>query len=204
MGFIPTVGAVRVDIQCIDAGQQIHNVIWATREAAWTDVERAALASAIETWWTTSIAPLLRGACLLTQITVVNQDTQNAPSTVRVVNPQISGTDSGADAPLHMACCATLRTELRGRNYRGRFYLGGIGGSKLLDQIKFTTTFVSNVITAMTALKTVIDGLGAIWVVVSHYLNKTARANGVKTPITAVSVDQYVDSQRRRLGLRGV
>lgn len=202
--FIPTAGAVRVDIQFIQGAQQIHNVIWCTREAAWTQAEREALADAIKTWWDTSAKTYFRGDFGLQMITVVNQDTQNAPSTQLVVSPVIYGGASGTSLPNHTAAVATLRTEFRGRSYRGRMYLGGIPASAINDTITFTTTFIANVLTALAALKTAIEALGAVWAVVSHFTNKLPRASGLKTPISAISMDSYIDSQRRRLGLRGV
>jgi hypothetical protein len=42
------------------------------------------------------------------------------------------------------------------------------------------------------------------WVVLSKFFAKNPRSTAVATPITAVSADQYLDSQRRRLTGRGV
>lgn len=204
MGFIPTPGAVRVDIQGLYAGQQIHNIIWCSREAAWTQTEREGLATAIETWFNTTGKGLFNTGYQLTQITVVNQDTQNAPSTVHVLAAPIAGTVATAGDPTNVACCATLRTDFRGRSYRGRMYLGGISSGDVANATQFTTAFIARVISALAALKTAIEALGALWVVVSHFTNKVARAAGLKTEITGAAVDQYIDSQRRRLGQRGV
>lgn len=204
VGFIPTVGAVRVDIMFTLAGQQIHNIIWAAREAAWTQAQREALAEAIETWWGAELKSKMSSQIALAQITVVNQDTASSPSSVRVVSPTIPGTNVNPAVTAGTALCATLRTDLRGRNYRGRMYLAGLPRTEMNDAVSTGTGILAQIIAALMALKTVIEGLGAVWVVVSKWLNKVPRAGGTKTPITAVSIDQYVDSQRRRLGLRGV
>ncbi|HEY9758907.1 MAG TPA: hypothetical protein V6C97_27305 [Oculatellaceae cyanobacterium] len=204
MAFIPTAGAVRTDMQFLLNNQQVHNIFWFSREANWTEAEREALNDALKTWWDTTGKTYFSGQLVLTQITTVNQETASAPSSTLIVSPGIAGTVSGATVPTHTACCATLRTDLRGRSYRGRTYLGGVPSGGLADNLTFTTTFVANVITALTALKTAIEALGAVWVVVSKYTNKIPRAAGTKTPITAIAVDTYIDSQRRRLGGRGV
>jgi hypothetical protein len=204
MAFIPTAGAVRVDIQFVQTGQQIHNIIWARREAAWTQTEREGLADAIETWWTTTARSHFTNNIALSQITVVNQDAFNSPSTVHVVSPTVAGTVAQNSVPTNAALCATLRTDLRGRSFRGRMYLAGWSQTEMNNAITATTTLIANLIADLVALKGVIDALGAIWVIVSKWSNKVPRAAGLCTPITAVSMDQYIDSQRRRLGLRGV
>lgn len=204
MQFIPTAGAVRTDIQYSLAGQQVHNVIWCSRDAAWTQAQREALNDAIAAWWNVTAKTLRNQAMSLVQITTVNQDTQNAPSSTLVLAPPVPGVGLGTPLPNNAALCATLRTDLRGRSYRGRQYLAGYQTTAMADAVTWITMIIADAITALGALKTAIDALGAVWVVVSHFTNKVARAQGLKTPITAVSVDAYIDSQRRRLGLRGV
>lgn len=204
MAFIPTAGAVRTDIQFAHQGQQVHNIIWASRDQAWTQAEREALNAAISSWWSTSAKAYFEPHMLLQMITSVNQDTQSSPSSTLVVTPAVAGTMGAQGLTTGVSLCATLRTDLRGRNFRGRMYLGGIPSGAFGDATTAVLSHVTNLLTALTALKTAITALGAVWVVVSKYTNKIPRAQGLKTPITAISMDQYWDSQRRRLGLRGV
>jgi hypothetical protein len=204
MVFIATAGAVRVDLQHLHAGQQVHNVIWATRDSSWTQAQREALNTAIAGWWDTNAKNLCHSSMALTQVQTVNQDTANAPASTLVIASPSSGTRTGGAQGSNVACCVTLRTDLRGRNFRGRYYLGGIDLSALASAIQYTTGFLTSVLTTFGALKTAIDALGALWVVVSHFTGNIARGSGLKTPVTAISVDSYLDSQRRRLGLRGV
>lgn len=204
MAFVATPGCVRVDIQFVHQGQQVHNIIWCKREAAWTDAQRDALASAIEAWWNVSAKTNHSNTFALVGIEVVNQDAQNSPATVHVVSPASPGTLGTAFAPSGTALCATLRTDLRGRSYRGRMYLGGLPGSAVVDPIATSVGYIANLIAELVALKDAIEALGAIWVIVSKFVNHLQRAAGLPTAITAISMDQYFDSQRRRLGLRGV
>lgn len=204
MAFIPTPGAVRVDIQFSATGQQVHNVIWAYRDGAWTEAQRLALADAIVAWWGASAKQYFPTTTALTQVTVVNQESASAPASTRIVSPAVPGTSAGGALPNNVSTCATLRTDSRGRNFRGRMYLGQVSASSSTDAISMTAGWVANIVTMLSALKTAIEALGALWVVVSHFTNKVPRAAGLKTEITAVSADQYYDSQRRRLGLRGV
>lgn len=204
MSFIPTAGAVRTDMQFSCAGQQVHNIFWFSRDAAWTQAEREALNTALAAWWNVSGKQNFASAIALTQITTVNQDANNAPSSTLIVSPAVAGTNVAAAAANNVSLCTTLRTALRGRSYRGRTYFGGISSLSVQDAITFTTQTLTNFVTMMTALQTAVTALGAVWVVVSKWINKVPRAQGLKTPITAISADQYIDSQRRRLGLRGV
>lgn len=204
MAFIPTPGAVRVDIQFTATGQQLHNVIWCYRDSAWTEAQRQALADAIAAWWGASAKQYFPTTTALTQVTVVNQEASNSPATTLVVSPAVPGTSAGGALQNNVSTCATLRTENRGRSFRGRMYLGQVSASSVVDAISMSAGWVANIVTMLSALKTAIEALGALWVVVSHYTNKIPRAAGLKTEITAISADQYYDSQRRRLGLRGV
>lgn len=203
-GFIPTVGAVRTDIQFQCGNQQIHNVLWFSREANWTQAEREALNDAIEAWWSTSAKQYFATDMALTQIKTVNQESASAPASTLIVTPAVAGTVSGGALPNNAAVVATLRTDQRGRNYRGRMYLGGLAKTATDSPLGIPGSVVANLLTALAALKTAIEALGAIWVVVSHFLAKAPRAQGLKTPITGISMDNYIDSQRRRLAGRGV
>lgn len=203
MTFIPTPGAVRVDIMYLMSGQQVHNIIWVSRDAAWTQAEREALNTAVHTWWTaqksnwaTSIA--------LAQVTSVNQEAFNSPSSTLIVSPPEAGTGAGVGPSNGTALVATLRTDLRGRNYRGRMYIAGHRSADVQDTLQATTAHITSLLAALAALKTAIEALGAVWVIVSHFVNKLPRAEGLKTPITALAMDPYWDSQRRRLFGRGV
>lgn len=205
MTFIPTPGTVKVDIIYLCAGQQIHNVIWCKREASWTQAQREALAVAIQTWWTDeNTRSWFSSAIALAQVDVINQESQSAPKTTLVVSPAVPGTGGSSMAGDTAQClCATLRTDLRGRNYRGRMYLSGLRATAQETPISALLSDVAGLVAALTALKTAIEALGAVWVIVSKWLNKVQRASGLTTPITAIAMDIYFDSQRRRLGQRG-
>ena len=204
MTFIPTANACRVDMQFSLGGQQIHNILWFTRAATWTEQNRLDLLDALATWWTTSAKQYFSSQISLTQLTAVNQEAQNAPSSTVIINPAVPGTVVGDSEPTNVAVCATLRTNLRGRSYRGRMYLAGAPQTSQTSSVLMGTTLLANLITALGALKTAIEAVGAVWVIVSKFVNKAQRTSGVATPVTAISIDQYWDSQRRRLGLRGV
>lgn len=202
--FIPTPNCVHSDIVLAAADGQIHNGYWFQRAAPWTLAERQALNTALETWWVANMKALMTGTVALSSINTVNQDTQNAPSTMHIVSPAQAGTVAGGSEPWGSPVCIGLRTDFRGRNYRGRTYISPIPQSMRYGDNTVTAAHLANLIAAMQALLAVINGLGAVWVVVSKYLNKVPRGVGVQTPITAFAADTAFDSQRRRLFGRGI
>lgn len=204
MAFIPAPNCTRTDIQFDFEGQQLHNVIWVQWPAPATQTQRENLNTAIRDWWSASGKGGSTAAMTLRQITTVNQDADNDPSSTLIVSPAIAGTAGSSGLPGNVALCATLRTANRGRSYRGRFYWGGLDSSKLLTADTFTTTHVANVVTFLNALRDAITALSAVWVIVSKFHLKLPRTTAVATPINAIAVDQVADSQRRRLPGRGV
>lgn len=203
MAFIPTPNTARVDMQFVYGGQQIHNVIMVQGASPFTQSDRDNLDTAIEGWWTSSAKSYFANSFGLAQITITNQDSDAAPSTVYFVNPIVYGTGGSGGVTNSTALCVSLRTNSRGRSYRGRMYLGGMLTSNLQDTVSFILGLLPSIITVLQALNTAIAGLSKVWVIVSKQHNLVTRVAGVATPITGFSVDQYIDSQRRRLALRG-
>jgi hypothetical protein len=203
MPFIPATNCAKVDFLQTQTGQRISNTLWFQYTHPLTTTDLSDLADAMETWWTASMAPNLRGSLALQEIDVTDMSSQSGAKFVKIINPPVPGTVSGTDEPNHTAAAATFRTEKRGRSYRGRNYLGGIAVTKTTDSVTLLDAWVSAVISAFTAVTPALSGLDAVWVVVSHYLNKVARSTAHAEPITAVSMDTSIDSQRRRLKGRG-
>ena len=204
MSFIPTPNCVRTSIIYDYAGQQVINTLWAQRDAPWTQAQRDDLNAAIQNWWSGTGKANFVAALSLRQVTTVNQDASNSPSSTLIVSPIIPGSAAGAGTANNVALCATLRTAARGRSYRGRMYFAAFPPTGVQDTITATTNMLASLATIINALNTAITALGAVWVVVSKWSNKVQRGAGLPTPVTAFSIDQYWDSQRRRLGLRGV
>lgn len=204
MAFIPTPNCTRTDILFMYEGQQDHNVIWCQWPAPATQAQREGLNTAIRDWWTASGKAMSTQGYVLSQITTVNQDADNAPSSTLVVSPGIAGSAGTSGLPANTALCATLRTALRGRSYRGRMYLGGMDVTKRDQPSTTTTVFIGQVIVMLNALRDAITAAGAIWVVVSKVHNLVKRSSGVATALDAISIDSVFDSQRRRLPGRGV
>lgn len=118
-----------------------------------------------------------------------------------------TGTPAGSNItpllPLNVAICASHYSGRTGRSRRGRNYIPGIGEGIISvgDVILFTAR--NNIATAYDALRTNLLAHGLVQVVASFQTNGAPRVNGQGTAIASTVVDQYSDSQRRRLAGRG-
>lgn len=203
MPFIATANTLKCLLKYNWANQTVVQDLWFKYNSAPGSTERAALATAMHTWWTNQIKPYLCDNIGLFEVDVIDMSTQNGPVyTLTLTSPEVGG-DTGDSVPLNAALCVSLRTASRGRNFRGRNYIGGIPLSSVPTPGTFATGIVSNILTAFSWFLTPSNVAAGIWSVVSWYLNKSARSSGLATPITAVTADTLIDSQRRRLIGRG-
>lgn len=112
-----------------------------------------------------------------------------------------SGQLGGVAMPSSVALVISLRTAFRGRSYRGRIYHIGltetdVDGNQVLNARRVDLEAGYN------ALKTLQPAGGAAsgtLGVLSYYANKAVRGVPLFTPVTTLSIDSYVDTQRRRL-----
>ena len=94
-------------------------------------------------------------------------------------------------------------TGLRGRSYRGRIYHCGLVQSQVAAQ-SLTTGVATTLRNAYLPLLTYPwTDTGWAHVVVSKYTNNAPRVTGVTTLVTDFTVNNQIDSQRRRLHARG-
>lgn len=112
--------------------------------------------------------------------------------------------------PGNVTMSVSFRTALRGRSFRGRNYVAGLTEDQVAGNI-FISTLSASWKAAYEAIAAAIASTGWTWVVVSRFSGVDAvtkepipRAAGVTTPVLSVIVvDDFVDSQRRRLAGRG-
>lgn len=114
----------------------------------------------------------------------------------------VSGRLAGDPVPAQIAAVLSLRTDLKGRSYRGRVYLPGI--SELdVDMKSFNAGAITAFSTIATQLLAVFGPAGSDtqWrlAVISRWNNKVKRATPVATQVTSIAVDTIPFSQRRRV-----
>lgn len=153
--------------------------------------------SIVDNWITTSVAPQMTNHMAFESVSIKNMDVANGQ--LKIYTPTTAtGGRSAAAAVNSAASCISLRTALSGKNFRGRFYFGGLCQSDFTSSTQIGTAVVNSHADIMTdlidALTTATYGLA----VVSKVLNGIARAVALVTQVSTVVVNTIIDNQRRR------
>lgn len=113
----------------------------------------------------------------------------------------VAGSSAQADLPPQCAVLFSMKTALKGRSYRGRFYVPGAVQTDETDGI-LSGTAVTNYTTILTQLLAVFgpSGSNANWqlAVISRFHLGQKRALPVATAVTAISLDPIIATQRGR------
>lgn len=203
--FIPVPGTAKVAmVSTLNLQQMINTFHFKLTAGEWDAAGLNSLCEAVWNWYHDNIRPIQTNIAVMIRCTAVSLQSSTAASGAYSATPA-AGAVSSPYVPNNVALVATLRTALRGRSYRGRFYLGGIPQAQLSGANYIADSYAATFRTAMLALMTDADiaALEATWGVVSLRHDNAARSTGVFTPITTVDVDPTIDSQRRRLPGRG-
>lgn len=203
MAFIATPSTARVALEFSYSGQQCVITLWFEAETSFDVTSLIALSDAIIAWATDNLMPLLAEQLVFNAVRATAQDSSTAPSVYVPVVPPVGGGVAGATEAPQVAVVASLRTDLRGRSYRGRNYIPGIPGAILETPGVITVIAAGQFAAAYELLSEVEDATSTTHVVVSHYNAGGARPVGVTTPVTEYVVDQPLDTQRRRSVGRG-
>lgn len=114
-----------------------------------------------------------------------------------------AGGAAGESMPGNATFCLSLRTAFVGRSRRGRFYTIGMSETQQAAGV-VTATYRQAWLSAMNNLITTTAAVQWALVVASFTTGGTPRPTAQVTPVVSViAVDDFVDSQRRRLQGRG-
>jgi len=202
MAFIPFENVARCTINMELAFQQVANVLYFLRTSTIDDTFLLNLGEDIAAWWTGSLRALLSENIVLKNVTCMDMTTSSGSVIVA----------DGADTPgllaenaisLNTALVVTHRTPKRGRAFRGRTYIVGLGVSQVINEGNAASGAVTGAVTHFEEFLTPASFHGAIPVVASRQEAGVVRTTGVATAIVSYSADSKLDSQRRRLPGRG-
>jgi hypothetical protein len=98
----------------------------------------------------------------------------------------------------NVALVASFATAKTGRSFRGRSYIAGIPVLNIAEN-EVTTVFAAFFVNAFAVLISDLDIDNDVLVVASFQSGSEPRVLGVATPVDSVSVNQRIDTQRRRL-----
>lgn len=203
MTFIPVPGTALAELVCSLDGQRCESTLYFNKAGAWTVADLEAMATALISWWTANLAPLMSTAVTFLECKVTDLTTDTGSAFIKTPAAALAGGNSGAPGPNNVAFVVKFLTTGRGRSSRGRNYVYGFSEADV-GISHMSSVLAGQFVAAYTALFAVATAQGVEWVVASRFHNKAPRAEGVSIPITTVSfTDLVTDSQRRRLPGRG-
>lgn len=204
MPFIPIPDTALFELVHTIHGQRVENTLYVTFPGGWTALSLASMGSTLIDWWGTEVLPYL--STDLSTILCKATDMSAQPSFFWEGDGTLPlyGLTGVQAFPNNVAGVVTFSAGLTGRSTRGRNYICGIPEDKGANSIlsdTFTTAMVSAYSQLPDAIHTV--DLGCDHVIASRYTAGAPRTTGVTYPVTAYTMDNVVDSQRRRLPGRG-
>lgn len=199
MPFVAAPNIVEVEIRAILDGQHIENRIMIDVLTVPTATICETAAATVMGWVLAHYRDTIPAEVTFTEVVATSLATiDGAQFTATYTDATIGGV-SGGSMPNEVSLCASLRSGLRGRSARGRFYALAVPRSQVVGN-NADPTFVAGLVTVMTDLKTAIEAAGWLWVIVSYITEGAPRVGGpvYYTVATISYTDNIVDSQRRR------
>lgn len=203
MPFVPAANCAEIAICYNEFDQQIQNVFHVKRSTPFDLEGLAAAAELFQGWQEDDIAPLQSSSVGCSLIIARALDTATSPSIEYTTGlPVVGGQTTDPGLPANVTVAVKWITGLRGRAYRGRtFHIGLCEG--MVSGNKVNESPAAAILAAYQTLLSIIGLSNMQLVVLSKYVDGAARTTAVATPIISCSVDEWVDSQRRRLTGRG-
>ena len=203
MPFVAFNNVAMVELFYRQDNQRLENVIHFQLNTTPNTTNLGALAAAVANWWDADMQPIVNTAVTLVAVKATSLNAQNAPGVEYTLGLPIAGTASGTAAPNSVTAAIKLVTLNRGRSFRGRIFHVGMSVANISGNV-LTSGYRANLLSAYNTLTLPASFGGAVLVVASRTENGQPRAVGVATPVTSISVNPTLDSQRRRLPERGL
>lgn len=201
--FVEFPSGVQSNVRFLWNGQQCENVFHFDRgEAAFGDVTSQIGAAIVDDWWAV-LRDVVSNDCSLVEIYHVDLASQTGPVATTGAGLTPAGGVLTDSVPNNVTFSVCLRTNKRGRSFRGRSYVVGLAaGNVVVNEVPAPAR--ATIVEAYEALRTISLTNGIPLCVASRFSLGAPRTVGILTPITEIAlVDNFVDSQRRRLPGRG-
>jgi hypothetical protein len=203
MPFVPVPNTCSVEMIYESMGQKCENVFHASKINTFSASDLADICVIFADWFIAHGKALCNTGVALSKIVAKDISSQTGPAIEYTGSLPVYGVYTGTTVmPLNVTVAVSFGTNLRGRSYRGRIYQIGLTNLSCTDN-QVSSSYRSDLITYYGDLVSAVSTGGFDLCVVSRFHNKAPRTTGVATPITSVSVDPNLDSQRRRLTGRG-
>jgi hypothetical protein len=203
MPFVRLLDGYRVSFVYDFAGEACQNSVWFSGPTS-SQVACERLAANMLGSWSTQVMPLLNPLVRLDSVVVVDWSSQFGFVAIDVPTGTVVGGQAGPCEANNVAFCMSLRTQARGRSFRGRIYLPGITTTILQDTNHVTVLWADNLRAAVEQALQIDPPSDFFPIIASFQVNGVARADGLGTPLaTVLYTDTTLDSMRRRLPGRG-
>ncbi len=202
MPFIPIPNAASLEYIYQWDGQICENVLTYRLPQAISQDSLQDLTTAAIAWWNTNLKPLINNSVALLAVKATDLTTSTGPVVEDTTGLAIAGTSTGNPVPNNVTVAIKLITANRGRSFRGRVYHVGLSQTAVTNNT-VSLTVRNNIRNAWLAAKELSSNPGWTLCVGSRYSDNAPRITGLATPVTDISVNSVVDSQRRRLPERG-
>lgn len=203
VAFVPVTNVWQYDIIYLTDGEYMQNSIYVKFDTPPTDIGAQVPAASIKALFNSAVKFNYTTLTTMEKINITDLSSQTGLRLEYTLGFPIAGTLAEDVLPNNVALAIKFGTALRGRSYRGRIFRGGIprsyvGGNEILP------AKIAGLVSEYSTLLSDINAVaGQTQVVVSRISGGAPRASGVATPITGVTANVTLDSQRRRLPGRG-
>lgn len=203
MPFIPSPNTVQFEQIFTYSGSTIEMVHHYQFEVTPTTADCEAMHVQARTDWSNTLIAELPSTLVWIQSKFTDLTTQTGFVYITATSLPFAGASASAQLPNNCAVVVTKRTAKRGRSFRGRSYMPGLTEENV-NANSVLSTFTTPVLNFFNSIRDLpTTGNPVVMVVLSRIQNGVPLAQGVVTPVTNFTVDTVVDSQRRRLPLRG-
>jgi len=180
------------------------NVLHWFRAAGWDLSQMLSQCIALKNWVDTYLKPCIPPQTSLVQVQARKYDPAAPLAQDYSVSPVILGTRGTVSEAANVTSTLSWRTGLAGKAYRGRIYVPGLSEADVQQNDQLSSALVALLTTAAVQLVT---GVGvpnsSVPVVFHRPLPAPKPLDNTYTPINSYVIENIVDSQRKRLPLRG-
>lgn len=199
MAFIPLPNSIKVVLDFLWTGVEVHNVLYVDVGHPPTDVDMGNVGAAANLFLTTALMPNLSVGISALGCTLTDMQSATAPTREFPLAVPVAGAVAGNSVPNQVSIVTTFQTLMRGRSFRGRAYVPGIPEVELVDRRTISVAYADALNTVWGDYRTDMLAVGAVPVVASFHTLHGPRISGVGTPIASFRTGTTLDTQRRRV-----
>jgi len=200
MSFVAEPNIIQMEWRYTIAGQKCENRVNIDFLSEPNLSNLTSFATGAWNWWENTYSAWISDQVNLREVVATQMGIQNGVQYTYAPDTTTVGQITGECLPNETSFCVSLRSGVRGRSARGRWFVAGIPNAGRADTNNLNSTYAEGY---RSSLQTYIDAIAANDVFVSIVSLRNNNAPRVGGPVyfivtSAVIVDTVLDSQRRR------